>query len=154
MSEKGKGLKAFLNGFREAVLDVTDGEGVLVYSGCAGTCTPFAELLAFTLRETDLEQYYSIDLSREFHRMELREHGFTVTDETERLEEADAIVLLGGLAMPISDVTVEDAREFVEELGDPPVIGVCFMNMFERAGWTERLDFHTIIDGYLEVTIK
>ncbi|WP_457615289.1 DUF2124 family protein [Methanopyrus sp.] len=149
-----KGLKPFLTGFRETVLDLTDGEGVLVYSGCAGTCTPFAELLAFTLRETDLEQYYSIDLRREYLRMELRGHGYTVTDEREGLESADVVVLLGGLAMPVSDATPDDAREFLEELGNPPLVGVCFMNMFERAGWTDELDFHTIIDGYLEVTVK
>ncbi len=150
----GKGIKAFLGSYREIVEELIGGEGIIVYSGCAGTCTPFAELLAYTVRDLDVKQYYSIDLEPKFHPMAIMDHGVVVEEDAIGLKEADLVVLLGGLAMPHSEVTAEDANRFIENLGNPNVVGVCFMSIFDEAGWTDEVDFDAIIDAYIEVEVK
>jgi len=36
----------------------------------------------------------------------------------------------------------------------PKIIGVCFMNIFENAGWDKKIPFDTLIDTTLETVVK
>ncbi|WP_296868632.1 DUF2124 family protein, partial [uncultured Methanobrevibacter sp.] len=37
---------------------------------------------------------------------------------------------------------------------DGKLMGVCFMNMFEKAGWLEKIDFDCVVDGTLVGVVK
>jgi hypothetical protein len=45
------------------------------------------------------------------------------------------IVIMGGLAMPYMPATKEQVRDFVARHDGARLAGVCFQNMFEKAGW-------------------
>jgi hypothetical protein len=70
-------------------------------------------------------------------------------------EEADprssVVALLGGLSMPQYEVTLEDVQEMLGEILEPngKIIGLCYMGMFQKAGWDEQIDFDCIINGVL-----
>ncbi|MDD1743918.1 MAG: DUF2124 domain-containing protein, partial [Methanomassiliicoccales archaeon] len=67
---------------------------------------------------------------------------------------ADAIVVLGGLAMPKFGCPVELVKSAITTLSDGKnarVIGVCFMGIFERSGWTKELPFKNVIDATMMV---
>jgi hypothetical protein len=50
-------------------------------------------------------------------------------------------------------ITREQVRERVAYHGEVTVIGVCFMSMFEKAGWLGIVPFDLLIDGTLEPVI-
>jgi len=56
------------------------------------------------------------------------------------------IVLMGGLSMPNSNVTAEQMKNTVSK-HRVPLVGVCFMKMFEKTGWTKAFDFSLLIDA-------
>jgi hypothetical protein len=57
---------------------------------------------------------------------------------------------MGGLAMPNMPLTKEDVKELIQRHGNVKVIGVCFMNMFEKAGWPGTVSFDLIIDATID----
>jgi hypothetical protein len=50
------------------------------------------------------------------------------------------IVLMGGLSMPNSNVTAEQMKAAIAKYR-VPLVGVCFMSMFEKAGWLKMISF-------------
>ncbi len=56
----------------------------------------------------------------------------------------------GVLAMPNMPVTKADAKELIRRHGNVKVIGVCFMSMFEKAGWLDTISFDMLIDGTID----
>ncbi len=66
--------------------------------------------------------------------------------------KATVIVILGGLAMPISPVKQDEVLRFLERFLQPggKVIGVSFMGMFEQVGWTSALPFDYVIDATID----
>src|SRR5665647_1870018 len=69
-----------------------------------------------------------------------------------KIEKAKVVVVLGGLAMPISPVGREEVSSFLQSvlLPEGTVIGVSFMNMFEQVGWTSQLPFDFWIDATID----
>jgi hypothetical protein len=68
-----------------------------------------------------------------------------------------AIVIMGGLSMPNVPVKAEQVMSVIEKHSDATVIGVCFMHMFEKAGWLTTIAFDCLIDANIdpvEVTKK
>lgn len=64
------------------------------------------------------------------------------------------LVILGGLSMPYVPVTKEQVKGLIGKYENVIVIGVCFMSMFEKAGWLDTVQFDLLIDGTLDpVTI-
>jgi hypothetical protein len=57
---------------------------------------------------------------------------------------------MGGLAMPFMPVTKEQVSRMIGLHNNPPVAGVCFMSMFEKAGWLDTVHFDLLIDGTLD----
>ena len=85
------------------------------------------------------------------HEFELKSYGMTLKDDVSNPKESEAIVLLGGLAMPQYNVDVDDLIDLVDDImkKDGKIIGVCFMNMFSDFGWKDKINFDCIIDGTL-----
>ena len=69
-----------------------------------------------------------------------------------KIDKAKVIVVLGGLAMPISPVNRDDVFRFLQRVLLPggSVIGVSFMNMFEQVGWTSTIPFNFLIDATID----
>jgi hypothetical protein len=123
----------------------------IVYYGCTGTCTPFVELLAITLRGLRFEQVFVplLDESKAKKLHEIPDVGMQVSRDAASLCPK-VLVFMGGLAMPYMPVSKEQARDLIAAHGDVIVVGVCFMSMFATAGWPDTVPFDLIIDGTLD----
>jgi hypothetical protein len=137
------GVGGLLKAFKTAVKDAKK----ITFVGCPGTCTPFAELLAYAVRDSVEELVYVRNAEYEdARRIVMTENGMQLEDKVDA--RADTIVLLGGLCTGKSCVNAEGALRLVDTLaiGTPRVIGVCFMSMFQEAGWTDVIDFDVLLD--------
>jgi hypothetical protein len=156
--EKKSGIVGFTGTFRESIADIKEGSKV-VFTGSVAVCTPFIELLAYTVRDRGFDMFYvpRADAKEARKIKEIANIGFSVIDEKGDPKNPDAVVVLGGLAMPKFGVPPEDVNRLIEEIAGekkPKVIGVCFMDIFERAGWEEKVKFDTVIDTTLETVVK
>ncbi len=124
----------------------------VVYYGVPGTCTPFIELLAFAVRGLELEQIFVPHFEEGKAKMvvSIPDVGMQVSHAMPGPLRPKVVVILGGLSMPNVPVTVEDARRTLEKFSGVPRVGVCFMNMFEKAGWIEPLGFAVVIDAKID----
>ncbi|MDD1679450.1 MAG: DUF2124 domain-containing protein [Methanomicrobiales archaeon] len=119
----------------------------VVYYGVPGTCTPFVELLGFAVRTLPLEQVFVplVDESKAKKLQLVPEVGMEVSGESAHVKPS-VVVLMGGLSMPNSGVTAEQARQ-VAGRHCVPYIGVCFMKMFQKTGWLDVFPFDLLIDA-------
>ncbi len=80
-------------------------------------------------------------------------HGMQMAENTDAT--ADTVAILGGLAMPKISVDVYALKSMIDRIlgGDGMLIGVCFMSIFELAGWYDILDFDYMIDTHTSVKI-
>lgn len=120
----------------------------VVYYGCPGTCTPFVELLGFAVRSLDLQQVF-VPYVEESKAQKIRlvpdigmQAGGTVSIKTPAM-----VVVMGGLSMPNVPVTVDQVKSAIEKYPGATRVGICFMNMFEKAGWLNAIDFDLLIDA-------
>ena len=132
-----KGLNGQLVTFKKEVGDAQK----ITFVGSPGVCTPFAEFLAYSVR--DKETCF-------------KSYAMVLKDELYDPHNSDVVVLLGGLSMPKYDVDTNELMVLVNEIlkEDGKLIGVCFMNMFEKAGWLEKIDFDCVVDGTLVGVVK
>lgn len=149
-----KGIGGQLNDFRK----ITTDSKTIVFFGSAGFCTPFAELLAFVLRNTDKEMFFVPGEQLDDAKLIVpTEHGMQLEDR-KSLINADTVILLGGLSMPKIGVEPQVMKEVVDEvLGDSEnklIIGVCFQSMLLSENWLEVIDFDYIIDSDLTNELK
>lgn len=156
--EKKSGIVGFTGTFRESIADVKAGSKV-VFTGSVAVCTPFVELLAYTVRDLGFELIYVPKAdAREARKIrEIANIGFSVVNEKADPQNPAALVVLGGLAMPKFGVPPEAVNQLITELtGEkrPKIVGVCFMDIFARAGWTEKVKFDTVLDTTLETVVK
>jgi len=146
------GITGILRPFKEYLqsLDLSPGDQV-VYYGCVGTCTPFVELLAIAVRGLHLEQVYVPLLDEEKAKKlhEVPDAGMQVSTEPAVLNPR-VLVIMGGLAMPYMPVTKEQVRKLALRHGDAKLAGVCFQNMFGKAGWLDTVEFDLLINAMIE----
>jgi hypothetical protein len=119
----------------------------IVYYGVPGTCTPFIELLGFAIRSLPVEQVF-VPLMDESKARKIRLEpnvGMQVVPGAVSVNPA-VVVLMGGLSMPNSGITVEQARQ-VAGRHSVPFIGVSFMKMFQKTGWLDVFSFDLLIDA-------
>ena len=123
----------------------------IAYYGVPGTCTPFVELLGFALRSLELEQVFVPFVNegkakRVSHvdNVGMQTHAGTV------ILKPKAVVVMGGLSMPNVPVKAEQVKSVLDKHSDAAVIGVCFMHMFEKAGWLSTLSFDCLIDANID----
>jgi len=152
-----RGITGLLDAFRESLEGVGDGAKV-VFTGTVGVCTPFIELLAYSVRDRNFEMVYVPDADAgRARRMRLVEGiGYCVVDEPADPRGADVVVVLGGLAMPKYPCDAEDVLRLLREVCKPSakVIGFCFMNIFERQSWLSKIEFDTVINGTIDVEVR
>jgi len=157
--EKRSGIIGFTGAFRESIGEIKEGAKV-VFTGSVAVCTPFIELLAYTVRDKGFDMLYvPVADAKEARKIkEIAKIGYSVVDEKGDPQNPDVIVVLGGLAMPKFGCAPEAVNQMIESLSSgakkPKVIGVCFMNIFERAGWDTKILFDTVIDTTLESVVK
>ena len=146
-----KGINGQLVSFKNEVGDAQK----ITFVGSPGVCTPFAELLAYTVRDRETYFIPLLDVD-DCHRFEEKPYAMVLSDEVSDPRDSDVVVLLGGLSMPKYDVDTEDAKALVENIlkDDGLLIGVCFMDMFAKAGWLDKIDFDCVIDGTLTGVVK
>jgi hypothetical protein len=156
--EKKSGIVGFTGLFRECIGDLKEGSK-LVFTGSAAVCTPFAELLAYAVRDKGFDLIYvpraDVEEARKIKGIE--NIGYCVIDEKADPKNPDAVVVLGGLAMPKFGCEPEEVNQMIEAISGekrPKIIGVCFMNIFERAGWDKKLNFDTMIDATMDSVVK
>jgi len=151
-TEQFHGITGLLRPFREYIqsLSLKPGDQIIYY-GCVGTCTPFIELLALSVRGMHPEQVYVPLLEEEKAKKlhEVPDAGMQVSCESVVLRPK-VLVIMGGLAMPFMPVTKEQVRDLIALHDSPPVAGVCFMSMFAKAGWLDTVHFDVLIDGSLD----
>ncbi|MEI7649980.1 MAG: DUF2124 domain-containing protein [Methanomicrobiales archaeon] len=123
----------------------------IVYYGVPGTCTPFVELLAFALRSLELDQVFVpfVDESRAM-KISFIEHVGMQARMSPVTFKPKAIVIMGGLSMPNVPVKAEQVKVVLDKYPGAAVIGVCFMHMFEKAGWLSIVSFDCLIDANID----
>lgn len=141
--------------FKEALSGIPDGSKV-VFAGSVAVCTPFAELLAYAVKDRSFRMVYvpMADLGTARSMAWHQGIGFTVEESSGDPVAPSAIVVLGGLAMPKFGCPITDVKAMIERLSGgrrPLLVGVCFMHLFQRSGWTEELSFDFLIDAVMEV---
>lgn len=146
-----KGINGQLVSFKNAVGDAQK----ITFVGSPGVCTPFAELLAYAVRDKESHFIPLLDIG-DCHQFESKPYGMVLSDEVSSPDDSDVVVLLGGLSMPKYDVDTNEVKVLVKNIlkDDGILIGVCFMDMFAKAGWLEKIDFDCVIDGTLIGVIK
>ena len=130
----------------------------IVYYGVPGTCIPFIELLAFAVRSLELEQVFVpfVDETRAKKIVHADDVGMQARAGPVTLKPK-AVVIMGGLSMPNVPVKAAQVKFVIERHSSATVIGVCFMHMFEKAGWFPTVSFDCLIDANIdpvEVTKK
>ena len=142
------GVPGILRPFKEfiAAKGLKKGDQI-VYYGCPGTCTPFIELLGFAIRSSPATQVFVplTDESKAKRIVSIPDVGMQVSLERVKVDPK-VVVLMGGLAMPNTGVTADQMKAVVSKYR-APVVGVCFMKMFEKTGWTKAFDFSLLIDA-------
>jgi hypothetical protein len=138
-----KGLGGMLNGFRDLVKD----DKKIVFVGSPGFCTPFALFLGYPVREKELVFLPGLDMKKA-RSITATEYGMELGGTAS--VQADAVVILGGMAMPKIGVKPEEMREFLSKMKYKKLIGVCFMSIFEKAGWCQALPFQSVMNIILE----
>ena len=146
-----KGINGQLVTFKKEVGDAQK----ITFVGSPGVCTPFAELLAYVVRDRETHFIPLLDAD-DCHQFEAKPYAMVLKDEVSNPKDSDAVVLLGGLSMPKYDVDTEDVNTLVADIlkEDGQLMGVCFMDMFAKAGWLEKIDFDCVIDGTLTGVVK
>ncbi|MDI9616938.1 MAG: DUF2124 domain-containing protein [Methanothrix sp.] len=139
-----KGLGGMLNGFRDMVKEYES----ITFIGSPGFCTPFALFLGYPVREKRLAFVPGLSADRT-RRVIATEYGMELGDRCS--PDADVLVVLGGMAMPKIGVSIEEMKQLLSRIPHKSVMGVCFMGIFEKAGWCDRIEFdyvmNTIIEG-------
>jgi len=157
MAEKEvfQGVPGMLRPFREFVeKQGLKREDQLVYYGCPGTCTPFVELLGFAIRSLEFEQVFVpyVEESKAKKVTLVPDVGMQASG-TAMIRDPATVVVMGGLSMP--NVPVNPGRGIASEYYGKSTrrtkkIGVCFMNMFEKTGWTKEIRFDLLIDATID----
>jgi hypothetical protein len=123
----------------------------IVYYGVPGTCTPFVELLGFALRSLELEQVFVpfVDETKAKKIVHIDNVGMQANAPAPALMPK-AIIIMGGLSMSNVPVKAEQVKAVIGKHDGAAVIGVCFMHMFEKAGWLDTVLFDCLIDANID----
>jgi hypothetical protein len=156
--EKKSGIIGFTGAFRESLKEIENGSKV-VFTGSIAVCTPFIELLSYTVRDKNFDLIYvpKSDINN-VKQIKMKPNiGFSVVDEEGDPQNPEVVVVLGGLAMPKFGCSPEEVLSMIQEIAGeqkPRIVGVCFMNIFQRAGWEKKIPFDTLIDTTMETVVK
>ena len=149
--EDWKGINGQIVTFKKEVGDAQK----ITFVGSPGVCTPFAELLAYAIRDKESHFIPLLDIG-DCHEFESKSYGMVLKEEVSDSHESDVVVLLGGLSMPKYNLDTDEVNALVNDIlkEDGQIVGVCFMDMFTKAGWLEKVSFDCVIDGTLTGVVK
>jgi len=142
-----KGLGGLLNGFRDLVKD----DAKITFVGSPGFCTPFALFLGYPVKDKELAFVPGLQAERA-RRIISTEYGLELGEPTSA--DADVVVVLGGMAMPKIGASVPEMKEFLARVNHKKLLGVCFMGIFEKAGWCANLEFDVVMNAIIEGDIS
>ncbi len=144
-----KGLNENIVVFKDEVADADK----ITFVGAPGVCTPFAELFAYAVRDKE-SVFITLTDIESARKMELTPQGMQLTEPAD--PKADVVALLGGISLPKANLKLEDVKELIQKIlkKNGKVIGLCYMDMFQDAGWEDKLDFNCIINGTLNGVVK
>jgi len=148
-----KGIGGQLTDFRKLARD----SNRIAFIGTAGFCTPFAEMMAFVIRDTGKDMKFIPGLRLDDARSIVPNAcGMQLGEPVDF--HADTVVLLGGLAMPKIGVESAEAKAAIDSIlegsGTKLIIGVCFQSIFQNQKWPDTIDFDFIIDADLTSELK
>ena len=103
-----KGLNGQLVTFKKEVGDAQK----ITFVGSPGVCTPFAEFLAYSVRDKETCFIPLLDID-ECHEFENKSYAMVLKDELYDPHNSDVVVLLGGLSMPKYDVDTNELMVLV-----------------------------------------
>ncbi|NYT01225.1 MAG: DUF2124 domain-containing protein [Methanosarcinales archaeon] len=142
-----KGLGGLLNGFRDLVKD----DAKITFVGSPGFCTPFALFLGYPVKDRELAFVPGLQVDKA-RRITPTEYGLELGEPTSA--DADVVVVLGGMAMPKIGCSVQEMKEFLGKVKHKKLIGVCFMGIFDKAGWCANLEFDQVMNAVIEGDIS
>lgn len=150
-SYEWKGINGQIVTFKKEVGDAEK----ITYIGSPGVCTPFAELLAYSVRDKENHFIPLVNVD-DCHQFESKSYGMVLNEETSDPHDSDVVVLLGGLSMPKYNLGTDELNDLIKNIlkKDGQIIGVCFMNMFAKVNWLDKFDFDCVIDGNLIGVVK
>lgn len=149
------GVPGILRPFKEFLegLSLSPGAEVIFY-GVPGTCTPFVELLCYATRSLPCSFIYVPYLSEaKAHRLIFNNEGWYQIGEPTEVKSPAVVVVMGGLAMPNMPVSLDEISGMTSRNCGAKIIGVCFMHMFEKAGWIPRIKFDLLIDADIQILV-
>jgi hypothetical protein len=152
---KAEGISGLTKTFRDSLADVPDGSTVL-FLGSEAVCSPFAQLLAYSVRHRKMRFAFSPKADWERCKMMtwLEGVGYQVGSEGLDSKEAGVVVILGGLAMLKFGCPVQEVSSFLSRIpGRPKVIGLGFMDIFRRSGWDKEVGLDILIDIYMSTEV-
>jgi hypothetical protein len=154
-TEPGRGIPGILRPFKEFIenCDLPPGSEILFY-GVPGTCSPFVELLCFSIRSLPYRCIF-VPYVDEGNAREMILHpgiGYRA-DALSTPQNPAVVVIMGGLAMPDMPTTVDSVESVLNKRVEAKKIGICFMHMFAKAGWLERISFDLLIDAEVSVEV-
>ena len=152
--ETSKGVAGITRPFKNIIETLNvDEKDIILYIGLPGVCTPFIELLSYAIRTLNLKQVYVpvIDLKSAMEVISVNNVGIQFGTSI-LVQSAKVIIVLGGLSMPISPVSSDDVNLLIKNVlaERGTVIGICFMDMFENAGWKSVIPFDYTIDATID----
>lgn len=143
-----KGLSGLSRCFRKAIIE-SKRTGKLLFVGSPFTCLPFAEFLTYSIRDLPIKTYFSPngDLDKIIEIIAKEGIGYTI-GKIEEVKNFEIVVLLGGLAMPKSQVDPISLKEKLKEASQLDfVIGVCFQGVMNKPEWIDTFKFKYFIDS-------
>jgi hypothetical protein len=152
---KLEGISGLTKIFRETLADIDDGSTVL-FVGSEAVCPPFAQLLAYAVRDRNMRFGFCPKSSWENSRAMkwVDGAGYQISRDGFEPAEADVIVILGGLAIPKFGCPVEDVKALISQIPKHRmVMAVGFMDAFRKAGWNTSLHMDVLIDAYMSAEI-
>lgn len=152
---KLEGISGLTKIFRETLADIDDGSTIL-FVGSEAVCPPFAQLLAYAVRDRNMRFGFCPKSSWENSRAMkwVDGAGYQISREGFEPAEADVIVILGGLAIPKFGCPVEDVKALISQIPKHRmVMAVGFMDAFRKAGWNTSLHMDVLIDAYMSAEI-
>ena len=149
-----KGIAGFTKLFREEMNGLPEGS-IIVFTGSNAVCAPFAELLAYSIRDKKFDLFFSPVANEKDCRALLWKEGtgYGISSSGKEITEAAAVIVLGGLAMPKFGCSMEKVQQFIDKMSKPDaskIIGVCFMDIFKRSGWHLHIKFDALINATMK----
>lgn len=148
---KVEGISGLTKLFRESVASVPDGS-MIVFVGSEAVCPPFAQLLAYAIRDRKMSMGFVPKAIWEKGRCMnwVDGAGFQIGNEPFDAAKANVVVILGGLAIPKFGCSVQEVNSLISRIpGITLVIGVGFMDVFRKAAWDKQVRFDALIDAYM-----